>query len=79
MKRYQNQIITFLLASVFLVFGTGCQVFHKQHRSRGVIIESRPAGRKSVEKEEKDHCEKGCQTFISRESKETQEREDKLK
>jgi|GEM_PF-2791366 len=53
MKRYQNQIITFLLASVFLVFGTGCQVFHKQHRSRGVIIESRPAGRKSVEKEKK--------------------------
>jgi hypothetical protein len=42
-----------LLFAVFITFGTGCQVFHKQHRSRGVIIESRPAGKKSVEKEKK--------------------------
>jgi len=38
----RKQILSFLLVSVFLVFGTGCMVIHPQHRSRGVIIESRP-------------------------------------
>ena len=52
MKMISYFRILFLLA-VFLIFGTGCQVFNMQHRSRGVIIESRPAGKKSVEKEKK--------------------------
>jgi len=50
MKSYFR--ILFLLA-VFLIFGTGCQVFQRQQRLRGVIIESRPAGKKSIEKDKK--------------------------
>ena len=69
MKRYQTQLITLLLVSVFLVFGTGCQVFHKQHRSRGVIIESRPAGRKSVEKEKKITAKRDAKLSYHRKAK----------
>ena len=52
MKMISYFRILFLLA-VFLIFGTGCQVFQRQQRLRGVIIESRPAGKKSVEKDKK--------------------------
>jgi hypothetical protein len=72
MKSYFR--ILFLLG-VFLIFGTGCQVFHKQHRSRGVIIESRPAGRKSVEKEKKILAKKDARLSYHGKTKKHRKRE----
>ena len=41
----KNQLLSLLLVSVFLVFGTGCMIIHPQHRSNGQIISSKPFGK----------------------------------
>jgi len=36
----KKQILTFLLVSVFLIFGTSCMIIHPQHHSKGTTSHS---------------------------------------
>ena len=43
--KIKRLLLILLFLSVVMVFGTGCSVFSRNNKSRGVINESRPYGR----------------------------------
>ncbi|HCY42107.1 MAG TPA: hypothetical protein DHV48_12250 [Prolixibacteraceae bacterium] len=61
--RTKNFLIIILLFAVFVVFGTSCKSYSKLRHPKGVIIESRPAGKKPPGQMKKLTGEKSAKNY----------------
>jgi len=67
--RTKNYLIIILLFAVFVFFGTGCKSYQKLRHPKGVIIESRPAGKKPPGQMKKLTGEKSAKNYAPGQTK----------
>lgn len=67
--RAKNFLIIILLFAVFVFFGTGCKSYQKLRHPKGVIIESRPAGKKPPGQLKKADGEKSAKNYAPGQTK----------